>query len=163
MREKIIQFSMLTLYMCLLNVIFHLIGVFYFQDEYTHDVNGKLTMDAIFFVAQYSFLQTIVFPLNKRYRIIILAWIYLTLGLLWTYSGDDMAWEVMDDIIFLTSKCNFDLCLLFHSLGDDFLIDKVFLLHCNALFFFPLYLVFVGYSFRFLYKVLVNKKKNVPF
>lgn len=146
MRKKIIQFASLTLYMSLLNILFHLIG-FLFIDDYNHWYASKLRIENIIPIAIYAFLQTIVFPINKRYRIILVSWFYLTIGLILTHNdATGMGSEIWSDMVTSISKCNHIFLISF--LNNDFLRQ------CGFFFFFALYLLFTGYSYKWFYKII---------
>lgn len=146
MREKIIQFVSFTLYVSLLNILFHLIGVL-FVDDYYHWYASKLRIENIFPIAIYAFLQIIVFPINKRYRIILVSWFYLTIGLILTHNdATGMGSEIWSDMVTSISKCNHIFLISF--LNNDFLRQ------CGFFFLFALYLLFTGYSYKWFYKII---------
>ncbi len=149
MRKKIIQFTSLTLYVVLLNMLFHLIGLFSI-DDYNHWYASKLRIENIFPITIYAFLQTIVFPIDKRYRIILVSWFYLTLGLILTHNdATGMGNEIWSDMVTSISKCNHIFLICF--LNNDFLRQ------CGFFFLFVLYLLFLGYSYKWFYKIILRR------
>lgn len=149
MRDRIIQFTTLVVYMCVLNFFFFLVGILFIPD-YTHWSASKLNFWHFFLIAIYSFIQTIVFPLIKKRNIIIFSFLSLICGLLLTYCDTDgFGNEIWCDIVLSISKCN-------HFLGLLFLNHHHILLRANFTFFYSVYIIMVGYSFNFLYKKIFS-------
>ena len=84
MRSKIIRFITLTIYVCILNIFFFLIGIV-FIDDYMCWSASKLNFGHFFLVVLYSFVQTIVFPVEKKFGIAIVSVLSLLCGLWFVY------------------------------------------------------------------------------
>ena len=148
MRDKFIQFLTLTLYMCILNVVFYLIGTLCIH-HYSQWSASYLNIENIVFIAGYAFFQTVVFPIEKKHSIVISSWFLLTIGLLLTH--DDLTGygnEIWSILVTSISKCNHLLVIL--------LEDNRLLMQSSFFLFFAIYLVFVGYSYKFIYGVLIQ-------
>lgn len=134
--------------MCVLNIIFFLAGIL-FIPEYTYWSASELNFWNFFLIVVYSFTQTIVFPLIKKRNIIIFAFLSLICGLLLTYCDTDgFGNEIWCNIVLSVSKCN-------HFLGLLFLNHYPILLQANFTFFYSIYIVMVGYSYKFLYEKIL--------
>ena len=147
MREKAIQVVTMILYMCILNVIFYLIGAYCIQCDYARYAEGELLFSDVFLIAVYAFIQIMVFPIHKRYRVVIVSWLYLTIGLMLNHNdvtgyGGEM-WD-------MTATAISKFCLLIGSLNIELLRAQ------SCFLFFALYLIFTGYSYKWLYKVVTN-------
>lgn len=162
MKTRIIQFFTLIVYMSILNIVFHCFGVL-FVSNYQNWVFSELKIGDIFFLAKYAFLQIFVFPIEKKYRIIIVAWFFLTIALILTHNDvDGIGWEVWSTIVYSISKFNHFFQIIFNNMKEtDFVF---FLSRLNPYIFFSIYLIFVGYSFKDLYsKISTFITKKRPF
>jgi hypothetical protein len=153
---KIIQFITLTIYVCILNVFFFLLGNVFIEDYMCWSAS-KLNLGHFFLVVLYSFIQTIVFPLEKKFNIVIVSVLSLLCGLWFTYF-DNIGFgnELWCDVVLSISKCN-------HFLGLTFLKRYPALLQTNFSFLYSIYIYLVGYSYKLFYeKILYNRivRKN---
>lgn len=145
MSSKIIQFITLTIYMCVLNVFFFLIGNV-FIDSYMCWSASKLNFGHFFLIVLYSFVQTIVFPIEKKFNIAIVSVLSLLCGLWFSYF-DKIGFgnELWCDVVLSVSKCN-------HFLGLLFLNRYPALLQANFSFLYSIYIYLVGCSYKLLYE-----------
>lgn len=150
-KRKTTQFLAIIVYMELLNVIFWMIGSL-FMDSYGHWTSSHMDGSELFFISLFAFIQIFVFPIDKKYRIIVVAWLYLTLGLVLTHNDyTNFGGEIWSIIYRCISQFNNMLAIFFVHMENEFLMDL------NEFLFFPLYLILVGYSFRYLYSFIGRK------
>ena len=145
MRSKIIRFITLTIYVCILNIFFFLIGIV-FIDDYMCWSASNLNFGHFFLVVLYSFVQTIVFPVEKKFGIAIVSVLSLLCGL-WFVYFDKIGFgnELWCDVVLSVSKCN-------HLLGLLFLNRFPALLQANFSFLYSIYIYLVGYSYKVFYE-----------
>ncbi len=150
MRRRIFQFITLTIYMCILNGIFFLIGNV-FIDDYMRWSASQLNFGHIFLIVLFSFVQTIVFPIEKKLSVVIVSVLSLLCGIWFTYFEKiDIGNELWCDMVLSVSKFN-------HFLGLLLLKRHPTLFQANFSFLYPMYICLVGYSYIFLYKNLLKK------
>ena len=108
----------------------------------------------------YALIQIFIFPIDKKYRIVIVAWIYHTLFLWLTHNNLD-GWEIMFDITVNLSQFNSLIGSIIYACKCDCTWDfQTLLFEFNDFYLFPLYIVFVGYTFRLLYGIFRRKCCN---
>lgn len=162
-REKLVRLILLIIYVMLLNLFWWLVGII-FTDSFSHWLGSEVFknignfLGALFTCTLYALIQIFVFPIEKKYRIIIVAWVFHTL-FLWLTHNDLDGGEIMFLITAEISQFNSLIgSIIFDCNFNSMIAYKDLFFELNDFYLFPLYLLFVGYSYRFLYRCFVLKK-----
>lgn len=161
-KTKLQQFVFLIIYVLLLNIFCELIGIL-FVDSFRHWSGDGMISDigniigTLITCIFYALLQIFIFPIDKKYRIIIVAWIYHTL-FLWLTHNDMDGGELMFIIMAELSQFNSVIGSIIYTCNCDCqLALQDLLFEFNDFYLFPLYLIFVGYTFRLFYGIFARK------
>lgn len=170
-KRKIMQFFSLIVYVLILNSFFSAIG-FLFIEHYSNHVDSQLDWNnlsaELVLCSIYAVFQIFVFPIDKKKGPFFMSWLNLTLAyvILNDCSGWDYGSDIWFSIVSLLSKFNHVLGVFLHNLlqynDNDFLH---FLFFNNYTFIFCIYLLIVGYSFKFIFNKFIwpTATKMFPF
>jgi hypothetical protein len=154
--KKIVQFILLIIFMMLINLIGHLIGILFIDGYSKFDRGHFYFFESLFFISIYSAFQIFVFPINKKYREYIIPICTLFSFFILLYDSFNIyGSEFMSIIVFLISK----IITLFSFIGDDITNDSIRYNFINLLFScgYSIYLLTVFSSFKYIMKYLGRK------
>ncbi|MCL2131462.1 MAG: hypothetical protein FWH36_03260 [Lentimicrobiaceae bacterium] len=153
--KKFVQFISLIIFMMLLNLVAHLIGVL-FIDKYVEHERDFLFGEMLFFFCIYSFFQIFVFPINKKYRIYIIPAFTLLLASLMLFRDTG---GYGGEVLYLTTTLVSKILTFFLLIGYEITDDKIRFIFMDLLFSvgYSLYLLGVFSSFKYIMKCLGRK------
>ena len=155
--KKFVQFVSLIVFMMLLNLLAHLIGIS-FIDGYNKYCWGHFYFfESLFFISIYSVFQIFVFPINKKYRkyVIPIFTLLLFSYLSFSYDPDGFGGE----LVYMTATCVSKIIGLLFLITSNITNDAIRINTVNILFSvgYSLYLLAVFSSFKYILKYLGSK------
>ena len=159
--KKSIQFGLLIIFMMLINLIGHLIGILFVGGYVKYEGHFHF-FDMLILISIYSVFQIYIFPINKKYRVYIIPAFTLLLFLFLSYSNTDgFGGEIVYMVATLISKIITLFYFISDYITDDTIrINFVILLYSLG---YSLYLLIVFLMFKSLLKYLTYFCKEKGF